>query len=78
MLPFKLLTSLTWFDSLIDPDRWLLSLIMIHDLLGPKGGEDAPDFTTCMFCGDHDNKWNEDALDLHYWKVRTWYDSTVR
>ena len=51
---------------------------MIHDFLGPKGGEDAPDFTTCMFCGDHDNKWNEDALDLHYWKVRTWYDMTAQ
>ena len=23
-----------------------------------------------MFCGDHDSKWNEDALDLHYWKVQ--------
>lgn len=30
--------------------------------------EEAPDFTTCMFCGKSDRKWNEDALDLHYWK----------
>jgi hypothetical protein len=21
-----------------------------------------------MFCGEADSKWNEDALDLHYWK----------
>jgi hypothetical protein len=32
--------------------------------------EEVPDFTSCMFCGDHDSKWNEDALDLHYWKVQ--------
>ena len=29
---------------------------------------DAQDFTTCMFCGVNDPTWNEDALDLHYWK----------
>lgn len=29
---------------------------------------DALDFTTCMFCGKSDPSWNEDALDLHYWK----------
>lgn len=36
---------------------------------GSEAGENPPDFTTCMFCGASDNKWNEDALDLHYWKV---------
>ena len=28
----------------------------------------ASDFSTCMFCGKSDKTWNEDALDLHYWK----------
>ena len=32
-----------------------------------KDGE-VLDFTTCMFCGISDPTWNEDALDLHYWK----------
>lgn len=26
------------------------------------------DFSTCSFCGLIDKSWNEDALDLHYWK----------
>lgn len=26
------------------------------------------DFTLCMFCGKSDKSWNEDGLDLHYWK----------
>ena len=26
------------------------------------------DFTVCSFCGAENKKWNEDALDLHYWK----------
>ena len=30
--------------------------------------DEALDFTTCMFCGMRDSTWNEDALDLHYWK----------
>ena len=30
-----------------------------------EGGED---FTVCMFCGETDPTWTEDALDLHYWK----------
>lgn len=30
-----------------------------------KGGED---FSVCMFCGAGDTKWDEDALDLHYWR----------
>jgi centrosomal protein CEP104 len=30
--------------------------------------DEAPDYTTCMFCGKSDRRWNEDALDLHYWK----------
>ena len=38
---------------------------------GAEGGDNPPDFTTCMFCGASDKKWNEDALDLHYWKVLT-------
>ena len=25
-------------------------------------------FQTCMFCSEHNKTWNEDALDLHYWK----------
>jgi centrosomal protein CEP104 len=25
-------------------------------------------FTVCMFCGESDKTWNEDALDLHFWK----------
>ena len=33
-----------------------------------SGGAEATDFTTCMFCGASDGAWNEDALDLHYWK----------
>ena len=37
-----------------------------------EGGDDddgeGPDFTTCMFCSKHDRHWNEDALDLHYWR----------
>lgn len=28
----------------------------------------AQNFTTCMFCGASDKTWNEDALDLHFWK----------
>jgi len=31
-----------------------------------EGG--AVDFTKCMFCGAGAPHWNEDALDLHYWK----------
>jgi centrosomal protein CEP104 len=31
-----------------------------------EGG--AADFTKCMFCGAGAPHWNEDALDLHYWK----------
>lgn len=30
--------------------------------------EDAPDFTSCMFCGVRDKTWNENDLDVHYWK----------
>ena len=26
------------------------------------------DFTVCSFCGAENKSWNEDALDLHYWK----------
>lgn len=34
-----------------------------------KDDDDAPpNFSTCMFCGTSDPTWNEDALDLHYWK----------
>jgi centrosomal protein CEP104 len=29
---------------------------------------DGNDFTVCMFCGKKDKSWNEDGLDLHYWK----------
>ena len=36
---------------------------------GGTAGEEGADFSTCMFCGASDKKWNEDALDLHYWKV---------
>lgn len=32
---------------------------------GNNGGED---YTVCMFCGKKDKSWNEDGLDLHYWK----------
>jgi centrosomal protein CEP104 len=43
-----------------------------HHSPGKKGQhveeEDALDFTTCMFCGMSDPNWNEDSLDLHYWK----------
>jgi hypothetical protein len=24
--------------------------------------------TMCMFCGVHNDTWDEDALDLHYWR----------
>ena len=30
--------------------------------------DDSQDFTSCMFCGASDRTWNEDSLDLHYWK----------
>jgi centrosomal protein CEP104 len=30
--------------------------------------EEGLDYTTCMFCGASDSTWDEDALDLHYWK----------
>ena len=37
-----------------------------------SGGEDNYDdgnrFTICSFCGKSDTRWNEDALDLHYWQ----------
>jgi hypothetical protein len=33
---------------------------------GTPGG--ATSYTTCMFCNVHDPTWNEDGLDLHYWK----------
>jgi len=34
-----------------------------------KGADgEVQDFTTCMFCSASDATWNEDALDLHYWK----------
>ena len=30
--------------------------------------ESLEDFTLCSFCGVKNKSWNEDALDLHYWK----------
>jgi len=30
--------------------------------------EEVQDFTTCMFCGVRNATWDEDALDMHYWK----------
>ena len=30
--------------------------------------QEVSDFSTCMFCGKVDKRWDEDALDLHYWK----------
>lgn len=35
-----------------------------------EGGssDDPASYTTCMFCNVHDPTWNEDGLDLHYWK----------
>eukprot|EP01035_Chromulina_nebulosa_P021465 gene21465-27803_t len=30
--------------------------------------DEISDFTVCMFCGESDKTWNEDELDLHYWK----------
>jgi centrosomal protein CEP104 len=38
------------------------------DKLGDKSVDEQQDFTACMFCGAKDGLWNEDALDLHYWK----------
>lgn len=35
---------------------------------GEDGGEEAQDFTSCMFCGVHDKAWTENDLDVHYWK----------
>jgi centrosomal protein CEP104 len=32
------------------------------------GGGAGEDYTICMFCGKQDPTWNEDGLDLHYWK----------
>lgn len=29
---------------------------------------EVSDYSTCMFCGKVDKRWDEDALDLHYWK----------
>lgn len=28
----------------------------------------SEDYTVCSFCGTQNRGWNEDALDLHYWK----------
>lgn len=36
-----------------------------NDTSVDEGGDD---FTTCMFCGAGDKKWNENDLDVHYWK----------
>ena len=30
--------------------------------------DEIQDFTTCMFCGVQNSNWDEDALDMHYWK----------
>mgnify|MGYP003384993732 CR=1 FL=1 len=36
---------------------------------GQQDGSDGPtSYTTCMFCNVHDPTWNEDGLDLHYWR----------
>lgn len=36
----------------------------------PAKQEAGPsNYTVCMFCGASDPKWNEDALDLHFWKT---------
>jgi len=35
---------------------------------GADGGEEPQDFTSCMFCGVKDPAWNENDLDVHYWK----------
>lgn len=34
----------------------------------PGAEEEDRNFTVCMFCGESDPRWNEDALDLHFWK----------
>jgi centrosomal protein CEP104 len=39
-----------------------------HSAKGEADGDDAQDFTTCMFCQVHDKTWNENDLDVHYWK----------
>eukprot|EP01039_Chlorochromonas_danica_P000180 gene180-190_t len=31
-------------------------------------GGDPQDFTSCMFCGVQNKSWQENDLDLHYWK----------
>ncbi|RYG94228.1 hypothetical protein EON65_57835 [archaeon] len=38
-----------------------------HHEEGTDGGQ-ATDFTSCMFCGEHNKAWTENDLDLHYWK----------
>jgi centrosomal protein CEP104 len=35
---------------------------------GGGGAGKRDDYTICMFCGKQDPTWNEDGLDLHYWK----------
>ena len=37
-----------------------------HDQEAPS--DEPPSYTTCMFCGIQDPTWNEDGLDLHFWK----------
>jgi centrosomal protein CEP104 len=32
-----------------------------------KNENAGDDFTTCMFCGENNPIWDEEALDLHYW-----------
>ncbi len=34
----------------------------------PANGEEKQDYSSCMFCGMSNKKWNENDLDLHYWK----------
>lgn len=59
---------------LLHPYHFFSSPPILVPCMTPAGHlddqEEVPDFTSCMFCGDHDSKWNEDALDLHYWKVQ--------
>ena len=33
-----------------------------------EGITETDNLTQCMFCGADDPEWNEDSLDLHYWK----------
>lgn len=37
-------------------------------VVAPVAEGEGDDFTQCMFCGASDKTWNEELLDVHYWR----------